>query len=159
MDKTEHCLSLYKTALASALKKENRQSDAAIADAQAQFDTLTRAGGTTGDFAFRLLYSAFGAQNAKSMTKKVSDMIADELAKANDSMKIETNPKLRAQRDVELHNRLIDACSIEVDGQPLLTEQEKDSAKATLPAGFKKSPILYESCASDGKKIYVEVTI
>ena len=135
----------FREGLYQAFSAEGRTGDECQTLTQ-KFDLLTD-GGMTGEGAAGIIYSAYGASDAKKVCRTISDWVNSELENfAANHKGIDRNPITRLRDYAKRLNEKIDQVCITVDGKEL-SKEELSRVKIRLP-GCLNPPTTYSATAS-----------
>ena len=139
----------WREALFQSLAKEGNAKEI-CQDFTSRFDKLTD-NKMSGEGAFAIVYSAYGAGDVKKVCRTVKDFLEQELTDfAANHPGIQKNPIVRLREYAKRLNDKISQVCITVDGQEL-SKQEIDRVKIRLP-GCLNPPTVYSAMASTQSK-------
>lgn len=111
-----------------------------------EFDKIVGTG-MSGETAFKIVYSSFGAKSPEKVCRTVKDYIVSELEKLSESHQgIDTNPATRLKKIIQSFNQNVDRCNILLDGVEL-SKEEIEKIKAKVPSCL-KGQLTYETQAN-----------
>jgi hypothetical protein len=112
----------------------------------------------SGESAAGIIYAAYGANDAKTVCRTISEWVSGELEKLNAAhIGVHTDPKIRLKQLIQRMNSQIDKVGIIFNGQEL-TRAEVEEIRPKLPACLNPTTTTYSATANTRAKA-VELTL